>query len=94
MGKNIATKLPNGHKVYNLAVFKIALKYTKVFQFKALQNLPKLVFLFENIPSGNPAPFCVSVDAFSVGVRVTGNVLENDQIRPKNHPIFSYKGKT
>jgi hypothetical protein len=29
--------------------------HTKLFHSKALQNLPKLVFLFENIPSGSPA---------------------------------------
>jgi hypothetical protein len=30
-------------------------KHTNIFNSKALQNLPKMVFLFENKPSGNPA---------------------------------------
>jgi hypothetical protein len=29
-------------------------KYTNIFLSKALQNLPKLGFWFENKPSGNP----------------------------------------
>jgi hypothetical protein len=33
---------------------QMALKYTNIFHCKALQNLPKLGFLFENMPSGNP----------------------------------------
>jgi hypothetical protein len=34
----------------------MTVKYTKNFHFKALENLPKLPFLFEKIPSGNPGP--------------------------------------
>jgi hypothetical protein len=50
----IANKLPNGHKINQMAqYFPVAIKYTNLFQFKALQKLPKLGFLFENIPSGN-----------------------------------------
>jgi hypothetical protein len=45
----LATKLENDHKIYQMAI-----EYTKLFRFKALQNLPKLGFWFENIPSGNP----------------------------------------
>jgi hypothetical protein len=30
-------------------------KYTNIFHCKTLKHLPKLGFLFENIPSGNPA---------------------------------------
>jgi hypothetical protein len=30
------------------------MKYFNIYRSKALQNLPKLVFLFENKPSGNP----------------------------------------
>jgi hypothetical protein len=33
----------------------MAIKYINIFHPKALRNLPKLVFLFENKPSGNPA---------------------------------------
>jgi hypothetical protein len=33
----------------------MAIKYFHIFQSKALKNLPKLGFLFENKPSGNPA---------------------------------------
>jgi hypothetical protein len=32
----------------------MAIKLTSVFHFKALQNLPKLEFWFESVPSGNP----------------------------------------
>jgi hypothetical protein len=32
-----------------------AIKFTNIFHCKTLQNLPKLGFLFENIPSGSPA---------------------------------------
>jgi hypothetical protein len=39
-GKNI----PNGRKI-----FQMTLKYTNIFYSKALQNLPKLGFWFENI---------------------------------------------
>jgi hypothetical protein len=42
-----ATKLPNGHKIYQICSFEIfrhTLKYTNIFNSKALQNLPKLVF--------------------------------------------------
>jgi hypothetical protein len=35
-------------------MFPMAIKYINIFQFKALQNLPKLGFLDENKPSGNP----------------------------------------
>jgi hypothetical protein len=33
----------------------MAIIYTKIFHWNTLQNLPKLGFGFENIPSGNPA---------------------------------------
>jgi hypothetical protein len=42
--------------MYQKAAGKIdqmAIKYTKIFHCKTLQNLPKLGFLFENTPSGN-----------------------------------------
>jgi hypothetical protein len=32
----------------------MAIKYTKNVRYKTLQNLPKVGFWFENIPSGNP----------------------------------------
>jgi hypothetical protein len=32
----------------------MAIKYTNIFHFKALQNLHNLEFWFENKPSGNP----------------------------------------
>jgi hypothetical protein len=35
----------------------MAIKYTIIFHSKALQNLSKLYFWFENKPSGNPAFF-------------------------------------
>jgi hypothetical protein len=45
----IATKLPNGRNI-----FQVTIENTNVFNSNALQNLPKLGFWFENIPSGNP----------------------------------------
>jgi hypothetical protein len=36
----IATALPNGHKIYQMSI-----KHTSIFQSKALQNLPKSGFL-------------------------------------------------
>jgi hypothetical protein len=50
--------MPNDHNVYQVAVkySKIAIKNINIFHSKAIQNLPKLWFLVENIPSGNPAP--------------------------------------
>jgi hypothetical protein len=46
-GKNyhITTKLPNDHKVYQMAVIYSYTKYTNIFHYKALKNLPKLRFL-------------------------------------------------
>jgi hypothetical protein len=41
--------MPNGRKIDQTSV-----KYTNVFHCKTLQNIPKLGFLFENKPSGNP----------------------------------------
>jgi hypothetical protein len=46
----IATKLP---KYTNM--FQMAIKYTKLFHFKAHKKLPNWDFWIENIPSGNPA---------------------------------------
>jgi hypothetical protein len=40
---------PNGRDI-----FQMAIKYNNIFHSKALQKLPKLGFLFENKPSGNP----------------------------------------
>jgi hypothetical protein len=39
----------NGSKIDQTAI-----KFTKIFNCKTLQNLPKLIFWFESIPSGNP----------------------------------------
>jgi hypothetical protein len=36
-------------------ILQMAIKYINIFHSKALQNLPKLGFWFENKPSGNPA---------------------------------------
>jgi hypothetical protein len=35
-------------------IFQIAIKYINIFLSKALQNLPKLEFMVEKKPSGNP----------------------------------------
>jgi hypothetical protein len=43
-------------------VDQMVIKYTKIFHSKTLQNLPKLGFLFENKPSGNPAFRCKKGD--------------------------------
>jgi hypothetical protein len=46
----MATKIPNGRKIDQMAI-----KYSNIFYCKTLQNLPKIgIVLFENIPSGNP----------------------------------------
>jgi hypothetical protein len=37
----------------------MVIKYTNIFHCKTLQNLPKLRFLFENKPSGNPGEIYV-----------------------------------
>jgi hypothetical protein len=44
----MTTKLPNSLKIYQTAV-----KYSNIFHSKALQNMHKWDFGFENIPSGN-----------------------------------------
>jgi hypothetical protein len=52
MVKNI----PNHHKIYQYCckLDQISIKYTNIGHCKALKNLPKLGFLLENLPSGNP----------------------------------------
>jgi hypothetical protein len=52
MGENI----PKNHNKYEIAskFTKMAIKYTNIFHSKNLQNLPKLGFFVENMPSGNP----------------------------------------
>jgi hypothetical protein len=45
----MAIKIPKGRKTD-----KMAQKYNYIFNWKTLQNLPKLGFLLENIPSGKP----------------------------------------
>jgi hypothetical protein len=42
--------IPNGSKI-----FQMVIKYDNIFFSKTLQILPKLGFLVENKPSGNPA---------------------------------------
>jgi hypothetical protein len=45
----ITTTLPNGHKIYQMAViylFQMTFKYTNIFNSKALRNLTNLWFLF------------------------------------------------
>jgi hypothetical protein len=49
----------------------MGIKYTNIFHLKILQNLPKLGFLFENIPSGNPV--CVYDE--SLGFRYLGETF-------------------
>jgi hypothetical protein len=66
----IATKLPNG-----LNIFQMVIKYTNLFHSKALQNLPKLDFWFENIPSGNP-----DVDTSELRIKTPTKFV---RIRPK-----------
>jgi hypothetical protein len=41
--------MPNDRKI-----FQMTITYTSIFHSKALQNLPKLFFWFENKPSGKP----------------------------------------
>jgi hypothetical protein len=44
----IATKLQDGHKMYQMAVIHIVqmvIEYTKIFHSKSLQNLPEMGFL-------------------------------------------------
>jgi hypothetical protein len=48
-----------GHKISQMSVckiFQMTVNHIHCFQSKALKNLPKLGFWFENKPSGNPAP--------------------------------------
>jgi hypothetical protein len=57
--KNIPNEknVPNGHKISHISIkySKWSLNiYVNIFQSKALKNLPKLGFWFENKPSGNP----------------------------------------
>jgi hypothetical protein len=47
----MAINVPNGRHI-----FQMVKDYTNLFYSKALQNLPNLGFLIENIPSGNPVP--------------------------------------
>jgi hypothetical protein len=56
MGEIVTTRIsklpkniPNGRNI-----FQIVLNYTNIFHFKSFKNLPKLGFLVENTPSGNP----------------------------------------
>jgi hypothetical protein len=42
--------VPNGRKIDQMAII-----YTKIFHCNSLQNLAKVGFWFENMPSGNPA---------------------------------------
>jgi hypothetical protein len=50
----------NDHKIYQMAITygskidQINTIFSNIFHCKTLQNLPKLGFLFENIPCGNP----------------------------------------
>jgi hypothetical protein len=46
----MATKLPNGHKIYQTAI-----EYPNLFHSKALKNYPNRDFWSENITSGSPA---------------------------------------
>jgi hypothetical protein len=48
--RQMATKIQNVRKINQMA-----LKYTNILHCKNLQNLSKSEFLFENMPSGNPA---------------------------------------
>jgi hypothetical protein len=41
--------IPYGHKIFQMVII-----YTNILYSKALQNLPKFRFWFENKPSGNP----------------------------------------
>jgi hypothetical protein len=70
--------IPNGCNI-----FQMTIKCTNIFLSKALQNLPKLGFCFENIPSGNPARgddvqvvFCL-IAAFTVAIRMKGENIRN-----------------
>jgi hypothetical protein len=55
----IPQNIPNGNKMCCVNGRKIdhqmATKYTNIFHCKALQNLPKLGLMIENMPSCNPA---------------------------------------
>jgi hypothetical protein len=44
--------VPNGHKIYQLSLkytYQTAIKYSSIFHYKTLQNLPKMGIWFENI---------------------------------------------
>jgi hypothetical protein len=51
--KKIPQIVPNGHNLHLAVNRQNGTKNTKIFHFKTSQNLPKLDFWFENIPSGN-----------------------------------------
>jgi hypothetical protein len=54
----MAIKYTNKRKI-----FRMTIKYASSFHSKAVQNLPKLFFLFENKPSGNPGRVLFNEDA-------------------------------
>jgi hypothetical protein len=54
--------IPNGHKIYEMAVHKtdqLAFKFTNIFHLGHSKIYPNYDFWFENTPSGNPAHFCL-----------------------------------
>jgi hypothetical protein len=52
----VATKLPNGHKMYQNGSnkFQMAIEFTNLFHSKALKNLPKLGFLLRKYAIWQP----------------------------------------
>jgi hypothetical protein len=69
----------------------MAIKYIKIFQPKALQNVPKLVFWFENKPSGNPGQSC---DQELQLQRIKIYQTMRSLVRFENKNIFFYFEKT
>jgi hypothetical protein len=67
----IATKLPNGHKMCQMAIiyiFQMGIKYSNLFHSNALRNLPKLGFFVWKITIWQPCSQCHGAEKFPVGV--------------------------
>jgi hypothetical protein len=98
MGKiyQMATKLPNGHKIYQMALmylFQMTIELTNFFHPRPSKIKPNLDFWFENIPSGNPAPtsknasnllFCVPRPVYTTNVFCTTFQCGHQNYRPSH----------
>jgi hypothetical protein len=70
----LTIKLLNGHKLYKMAVniLQMDITYTNIFDFKALQNLPKLGFLVWKYTIWQP---CFWDDPFRINVKYENREL-------------------